>query len=195
MPKRAKELSARRVDTLREDGRYWELRRTRSVRAPSVAISTPHLAEASSQAIPVVAATPIPRESHSFEFCARTYVAAQAPEGGELSNSAFGAVIDGMHEADIKRGGTGYLDPVQNRIATQHGCRSTFRDWAAEVATFPSEVIEHALAHKLKDEAQAAYQRGTLLMKRAALMEQPAIPSDMPPVFMVWAHDDQLVGR
>jgi integrase len=95
-----------------------------------------------------------------------------APEGGELSDSAFGAIIDGMHEGDIKRGGIGYLDPQQNRIATQHGFRSTFRDWAAEVAFFPSEIIEHALAHKLKDEAEAAYQRGTMLMKRATLMEQ-----------------------
>lgn len=25
--------------------------------------------------------------------------------------------------------------------------------------------------------------------------QQPAIPADMPPVFIVWAHDDQLVGR
>jgi hypothetical protein len=33
-------------------------------------------------------------------------------------------------------------------------------------------VIEHALAHKLKDAAEAAYQRGTLLVKRAMLMEQ-----------------------
>jgi hypothetical protein len=28
-------------------------------------------------------------------------------------------------------------------------------------------VIEHALAHKLKDEAEAAYQRGILLMKES----------------------------
>jgi hypothetical protein len=40
------------------------------------------------------------------------------------------------------------------------------------VAFFPSEIIEHALAHKLKDEAEAAYQRGTMLMKRATLMKQ-----------------------
>jgi integrase len=95
-----------------------------------------------------------------------------AAEGGELSDSAFGAIIDGMHEGGVRRGGIGYFDPQQNRIATQHGFRSTFRDWAAEVAFFPSEIIEHALAHKLKDEAEAAYQRGTMLMKRATLMEQ-----------------------
>ena len=95
-----------------------------------------------------------------------------APEGGELSDAAFGALIDDMHVALIKRGGPGYLDPKQNRIATQHGFRSTFRDWAAEAALFPSDIIEHALAHKLKDEAEAAYQRGDLLLKRAYVMER-----------------------
>jgi integrase len=95
-----------------------------------------------------------------------------ALEGGELCDAALGQLISGMHDADIRQGGSGYLDPVQNRIATAHGFRSTFRDWAAEVASFPREVIEHALAHKLKDEAEAAYQRGMLLMKRAALMEE-----------------------
>jgi integrase len=95
-----------------------------------------------------------------------------APEGGPLSNSAMGALIDLMHEADLRRGGIGYLDPIQGRVATQHGFRSTFRDWAAEVAYFPSDIIEHALAHKLKDEAEAAYQRGDMLLKRAILMQQ-----------------------
>ena len=95
-----------------------------------------------------------------------------APEGGELSNAAFGAVIDGMHEADIKRSDIGYRDPKQDRVATQHGFRSTFRDWAAEIAFFPREIVEHALAHKLKDATEAAYQRGELLLKRAVLMEQ-----------------------
>lgn len=36
---------------------------------------------------------------------------------------------------------------------------------------FPRDIIEHALAHKLKDEAEAAYQRGDLLLKRAYVME------------------------
>jgi hypothetical protein len=94
-----------------------------------------------------------------------------APRGGTLSDAALGAIIDGMHEADLKRGGTGYLDPSRDKIATPHGFRWSFRDWAAEVAFFPSEVIEHALARKLKDYAEAAYQRGTLLKKRAKLME------------------------
>ncbi|MEO6928774.1 MAG: integrase arm-type DNA-binding domain-containing protein [Casimicrobiaceae bacterium] len=51
-----------------------------------------------------------------------------------------------------------------------HGFRSTFRDWAGETTAHPREVIEHALAHRLKDKAEAAYARGSLLAKRARLM-------------------------
>jgi integrase len=95
-----------------------------------------------------------------------------APEGGLLCDSALGAMIDGIHETDLARGGMGYMDPKEGRIATQHGFRSTFRDWASEIAYFDKEIVEHAIAHKLKDKAEAAYQRGTLLMKRALLMDQ-----------------------
>jgi integrase len=95
-----------------------------------------------------------------------------ASEGGQLSDSALGAMIDGIHEADLAGGGTGYLDPKEGRIATQHGFRSTFRDWASEVGYFDREIVEHAIAHKLKDKAEAAYQRGTLLAKRALMMKQ-----------------------
>jgi integrase len=54
---------------------------------------------------------------------------------------------------------------------TAHGFRSTFRDWAGETTAFPREVIEHAMAHQLKDQAEAAYSRGTLLEKRHRLMQ------------------------
>ena len=37
---------------------------------------------------------------------------------------------------------------------------------------FAREVIEHALAHQLKDKSEAAYQRGDLLAKRAKLMSE-----------------------
>ena len=53
---------------------------------------------------------------------------------------------------------------------TAHGFRSTFRDWAGETTAYPREVIEHALAHQLKDKAEAAYARGTLFDKRRSLM-------------------------
>lgn len=56
------------------------------------------------------------------------------------------------------------------RKVTAHGFRSTFRDWAGETTAYPREVIEHALAHQLKDKAEAAYARGTLFDKRKKLM-------------------------
>jgi integrase len=54
---------------------------------------------------------------------------------------------------------------------TAHGFRSTFRDWAAETTSHPREIIEHAMSHQLKDAAEAAYQRGDLLQRRAVLMK------------------------
>lgn len=54
---------------------------------------------------------------------------------------------------------------------TVHGFRSTFRDWAGETTGHAREVIEHAMAHQLKDKAEAAYARGTLFEKRRALMD------------------------
>lgn len=54
---------------------------------------------------------------------------------------------------------------------TAHGFRSTFRDWAGETTKFPREVIEAAMAHRLKDAAEAAYARGTLLERRRHLMD------------------------
>jgi integrase len=54
---------------------------------------------------------------------------------------------------------------------TAHGFRSTFRDWCADDQTaYPREVIEHALAHQLKDKAEASYQRSTVFPKRVKLM-------------------------
>jgi integrase len=53
----------------------------------------------------------------------------------------------------------------------QHGFRSTFRDWAAERTDHERLVIEHALAHQLKDKAEAAYHRSSMLPKRVKLMQ------------------------
>lgn len=77
-----------------------------------------------------------------------------APRGGALSDMALTAVLKRMDRTGL----------------TQHGFRSTFREWAGEVSKHPREVVEHALAHQLADKAEAAYQRGSLLPKRVALM-------------------------
>jgi integrase len=55
--------------------------------------------------------------------------------------------------------------------ATVHGFRSTFRDWAGNLSSFPREVTETALAHVIGDKAEQAYRRGDALEKRRTLME------------------------
>jgi integrase len=56
-----------------------------------------------------------------------------------------------------------------------HGFRSTFRDWAAEQTSYPRDVAEMALAHAIGDKVEAAYRRGDLFEKRAALMSDWAL--------------------
>lgn len=72
-----------------------------------------------------------------------------------LSNMAMNATLRRMKVSDV----------------TVHGFRSSFRDWAGESTNHHREVVEHALAHQLKDKAEAAYHRSTLLEKRRKLMQ------------------------
>lgn len=76
-----------------------------------------------------------------------------APRGGVLSDMALVAVVRRMG-----------VDAVP------HGFRSTFRDWAAERTHFPHELAEMALAHAIDSKTEAAYRRGDMLAKRAAMM-------------------------
>ena len=75
-------------------------------------------------------------------------------KGKPLSNMACLAVLKRIGHGDV----------------TVHGFRSSFRDWAGESTSHPREVIEHAMSHQLKDKAEAAYARGTLLERRRLLM-------------------------
>ena len=55
---------------------------------------------------------------------------------------------------------------------TAHGFRSTFRDWTEEATSTPHAVAEAALAHTIGNKVEAAYRRGDLFQKRAALMQE-----------------------
>ena len=58
---------------------------------------------------------------------------------------------------------------------TVHGtARSSFRDWAAEMTSFPKEVAEAALAHANPNEVEAAYLRTKYLDQRRELMTHRA---------------------
>lgn len=75
--------------------------------------------------------------------------------GRPLSNMALRSVLLRLGRDDL----------------TVHGFRSTFRDWAAEQTAHPNEVVEMALAHVVRDKAEAAYRRGDLFEKRRRLMD------------------------
>jgi integrase len=57
-----------------------------------------------------------------------------------------------------------------NFDVTIHGFRSSFRDWVSEETEHSPEVAEMALAHSIKNKAEAAYRRGNLLQRRRLLM-------------------------
>jgi integrase len=78
-----------------------------------------------------------------------------AKRGRPLSNMAADMLLRRMKAGDV----------------TTHGFRSSFRDWAGELTTFPREVAEAALAHAVGDETELAYRRGDALAKRRKLMD------------------------
>jgi integrase len=81
---------------------------------------------------------------------------------------------------------------------TVHGFRSSFRDWATDwtpapteimeaarrgeiVETYPSDLIETALAHTLDSKTEAAYRRTDMIEKRRRLMIRWAEHCGTPP--------------
>jgi integrase len=76
-------------------------------------------------------------------------------DGNPMSNMVFLQLLKRMGRSDI----------------TAHGFRSTFRDWVGETTQYPREVAEAALAHTVKNKAEAAYARGDLFEKRAKMMQ------------------------
>lgn len=163
-------LTAARSGEVR--GAQWQeidtLKRVWTIPADRMKLAREHVVPLSDDAVKLLNAVP-KFEGKSLVF--------PSGKGNELSDMTLAAVIKRMHEAETKAGRKGYTDQKQldkdgnPKIVTPHGFRSTFRDWAGETTSFPREVIEHALAHQLKDKAEAAYQRGDLLAKRARLMQ------------------------
>jgi integrase len=55
---------------------------------------------------------------------------------------------------------------------TVHGFRSSFADWVAERTSYPKEVAEKALAHRIPNAVEAAYRRTDFFEKRRGLMNE-----------------------
>jgi len=79
--------------------------------------------------------------------------------------------------------------------ATAHGFRASFRVWAQERTNIPREVCEAALAHTVKDKAEAAYARSDLFEKRRELMERWARYLDSQPANVVNLGAHREAGR
>jgi integrase len=90
-----------------------------------------------------------------------------APKGGEFSDAALGAVIDRMNGVQEAT----WVDEKDGRAVVPHGFRSTFRDWAGELTSYPRDLCEMALAHAIKDKTEAAYRRLSMIEKRRPMME------------------------
>lgn len=90
--------------------------------------------------------------------------------GGQLSDMALSMLMKRQHIATVSAGGKGYLDRVSKRPAVPHGLRSTFRDWVAERTSYPGDMAEVALAHRISSAVEAAYRRGDMIEKRRRMM-------------------------
>jgi len=57
------------------------------------------------------------------------------------------------------------------RVATAHGFRSSFRDWASEHG-YARDLAERALAHTIANKTEAAYHRSDLMEQRRPMMQK-----------------------
>jgi integrase len=117
------------------------------------------------------------RKEHRVPLCNRALEIAREGAGRPyLFTGARGKPLSNMamSEALKHRGAP--------EIATVHGFRSTFDQWASEVAHAEREVIERSLAHVVKSKTEAAYNRADLLDRRRVLMMQWSAFLSAPPV-------------
>ncbi len=91
-------------------------------------------------------------------------------QGKPLSDMALSEVVRRMNEGGEEGAPPRWRD-AEGRAVVPHGFRSSFRDWAGETRPEGREVVEAALAHTVKDKAEAAYARSDLLEKRRPLMD------------------------
>ncbi|WP_035661428.1 site-specific integrase [Bradyrhizobium sp. Ec3.3] len=112
-------------------------------------------------------------KEHEVPLCARAIAILHAVMPKGLAPDAY--VFAGQWSKDHKKplGMNAVLHALKDvyPAMTTHGCRSSFRDWAGDETHFPREIAEMALAHKVGDEVEQAYRRGTALKKRRELME------------------------
>lgn len=126
----------------------------------------------------------VPLSTQAIEVLGAAWLRAGAPTSGDL-------VFPGS------RPGRPLSDMTMSKLVKElgfdvdiHGFRTSFRMWSQEQTSFPREVCEAALAHVVKDKAEAAYARSDLFEKRRAMMQAWADYLACPPEKMDGASHD-----
>jgi len=122
----------------------------------------PHRVPLSAQAIALLQSLP------RYEDCDLVFPGRQLQQLSDMSLTACMRRLDFRDSA--------------GRVCVPYGWRSTFRDWAAEHTHYPPEMAEMALAHAIESKVEAAYRRGDMLAKRAAMMQDWADYCIPPPL-------------
>src|SRR6056297_2495762 len=89
----------------------------------------------------------------------------------EALRCASGLVFPSMRDKPLSDMTLSKLVKELGFDAHVHGFRTSFRTWAQEQTNFPREVAEAALAHVVKNKAEAAYARSDMFEKRRKMME------------------------
>jgi integrase len=109
------------------------------------------------------------KREHRIPLSARAVeVLRQAQALGEGTGLVFPGTKTGKSLSDMT---LSKLVKELDFAADIHGFRTSFRTWAQERTNFPREVAEAALAHTIKDKAEAAYARSDVFDKRRKMME------------------------
>lgn len=83
----------------------------------------------------------------------------------QLSDMTLSAVIKRMNKSTLV-----WVDE-KGKAIVPHGMRATFGTWAQEHTNYPSELREHALAHRVGNATTKSYERGKQFDKRRNMME------------------------
>jgi integrase len=109
------------------------------------------------------------KRDHRIPLSARAVaILREAEKLGDGKSLVFPGTVRGKPLSDAT------LRKLVNELGFEvdvHGFRTSFRTWAQEKTNYPREVAEAALAHAIKDKAEAAYARSDVFDKRRKMME------------------------
>jgi integrase len=123
------------------------------------------------------------KEPHTVPLCDRAIEVLRALGGSRepdalifpVGTHAVGLLVKKLKPADVE--------------ATQHGFRSSFRQWATTRTNYPEHICEMALAHKVSDAVIKSYKRrAEPYERRCRLMKQWADFINMPASVVVPLH-------